>query len=113
MKKEDELKMNSKFLLLSLLVFALFHRSLGCIKTSDDFGIYNYACGDDCKGTPSCGKTKCGNVDDMCYCECKGVLDRSICKTSELGYKWNDGKLKKDGSYALNGTKGDGRAYEC
>ena len=104
--------MNSKFLLLSLLLFTLFHRSLCCYKTSD-FVNRDYACGIDCTGTPPCGKHKCGNVDNMCYCDCKILKEESQCKTSELGYKWNDGILKKDGSYALNGTKGDGKAYKC
>jgi len=103
--------MNSKFLYLSLLCFTLFNRSLGCYKTWDFHG--NYACGESCTGTPPCGKTRCGNVDDMCYCHCKTVKEQSLCKTSELGYKWNGGKLNKDGSYALDGTKGDGKAYEC
>ncbi len=105
--------MNSKFLLLSLLIFTLFHRSLGCIKTTDNWKFLHFACGDDCKGTPSCGDHKCGNVDDMCYCDCKDTLGKSECKTTALGYKWNGGKLKEDGSYALNGTKGDGREYKC
>jgi hypothetical protein len=105
--------MNSKFLYLSLLAFTLFHRSLSTICDKDEDFNGHYACGEGCTGTPSCGKRRCGNVDNMCYCECKFFLDQSICKTSELGYKWNGGILKKDGSYALNGTKGDGRAYKC
>jgi len=47
----------------------------------------------------------------MCYCDCDG--DDFECKTSELGFKWNGGVQLKDGSYALNGTKGDGNHYDC
>jgi hypothetical protein len=45
----------------------------------------------------------------MCYCDCYA----GHCETSALGYKWNGGILKEDGSYALNGTKGDGKEYSC
>jgi len=98
--------MYSKVLLLSLLIFALFHGSDsngGCVKKD------NSACGTGCTGTPGCYGKKCGNVDNMCYCDCS---DKK-CKTSELGYKWNHGALLKNGSHALNGTKGDGGQYVC
>ncbi len=78
------------------------------VESKSDFHGH-YACGELCRGTPQCGKTRCGNVNDMCYCECKFFRDQSFCKTSELGYKWNGGKLKKD----QNGKMGDGRAYKC
>jgi hypothetical protein len=99
--------MYSRYLLLFLVVFALFHRScysyVHCWKQSGS------DCGTDCTGTPKCGGKTCGNVDNMCYCDCYA----GHCETSALGYKWNGGILKEDGSYALNGTKGDGRAYKC
>jgi hypothetical protein len=107
--------MNSNLLLLSLLVFCLFFKinsSDNCDKTHNVIG-QSYDCGSGCTGTPPCGPVKCGNVDDMCYCFCKQELAKSVCKTSELGYKWNDGVKLANGSYALNGTKGDGKAYEC
>ena len=34
-------------------------------------------------------------------------------ETTTKGYKWNDGVKNADGSYALNDTKGDGKAYKC
>ena len=35
------------------------------------------------------------------------------CKTTALGYKWNSGAKLSNGSYAFNGTKGDGKEYKC
>ncbi len=46
----------------------------------------------------------------MCNCDCG---DNYTCKTSELGYKWNGGIKLANGSYALNGTRGDGKEYVC
>ena len=46
----------------------------------------------------------------MCYCDCD---DDPTCKTTELGYTWNKGIKLANGSYALNGTKGDGKHYVC
>ena len=46
----------------------------------------------------------------MCYCDCG---DNYTCKTTELGYTWNGGIKLANGSYALNGTKGDGKEYSC
>jgi hypothetical protein len=91
--------MLSKVLLLSLLIFALFHGSDSnerCIK------VGNSACETGCTGTPLCYGKTCGNVDNMCYCDCD---DSYTCKTTELGYKWNKG--------ARNGTKGDGKECKC
>jgi hypothetical protein len=108
-----------KFYLFSLVLFALFLQRFCIISTSPDdckkrtFGK-DYACGAGCTGTPPCGKNKCGNVDDMCYCDCSSIsLVDAKCVTSELGYKWNGGVKLANGSYALNGTKGDGKAYKC
>ncbi len=101
--------MNPKcLLLLALLIFTLFLRS----NSSDDCKKRSgYACGTGCTGTPSCGPNKhCGNKDNMCYCDCD---DDFKCKTTELGYKWNGGIKLANGSFALNGTKGDGKEYEC
>jgi hypothetical protein len=102
--------MNSKLFFLSLVFFALISKSFSnenC-KKGIDHGL-PYACGTGCTGTPSCSSTKCGNVDNMCYCECVSYE----CKTSELGYTWNHGIKLENGSYALNGTKGDGGEYKC
>jgi hypothetical protein len=30
-----------------------------------------------------------------------------------LGYKWNGGIKDANGNFALNGTKGDGKEYDC
>jgi hypothetical protein len=111
--------MNSKLFLLSLLFVSLFLRSSSnedCQKWTTKLGL-KYACGTGCTGTPSCGKINCGNVDNMCYCYCKsstlsGDVDAK-CKTSELGYTWNHGIKLANGSYALNGKKGDGGEYKC
>ena len=104
--------MNSNYLLLALLVFTLFLRS----NSSSDCNkwVVNFHCGTTCTGTPSCGLgVKCGNVDDMCYCNCVLGYSKAKCVTTELGYKWNKGIKLANGSYALNGTKGDGRHYDC
>ena len=104
--------MYSKILLLTLLCFTLFCQSYSnedCDKRT--IKTKKYACGTGCTGTPSCGGTECGNVDNMCYCFCH--KDGGFCLTSDLGYKWNKGIRKKDGSYALNGTMGDGKEYKC
>ena len=111
--------MNSNYLLLALLIFTLFLRSDSnedCDKDTamDTSGeIHKYACGKGCTGTPLCRDKKCGNVDNMCYCDCSNGKLSAKCKTSELGYKWNGGIKLANGSYALNGTKGDGLAYVC
>jgi len=102
--------MNSKcLLLLSLLFFALFLRSSSNEDCDKGSHIGHYACGTGCTGTPSCGLYRCGNVDNMCYCECGS----NKCKTSDLGYTWTHGIKLGNGSYALNGTKGDGGEYKC
>jgi len=104
--------MNSNYLLLALLFFTLFLRGSSNEDCNKKTVItYHYACGTGCTGTPSCGEHTCGNVDNMCYCDCSG--DSYQCKTSELGWKWNDGIKLANGSYALNGTKGDGKEYIC
>jgi hypothetical protein len=104
--------MNSKFMLLALVIFTLFLRSNSsedCVKSTGFDG--KSACGKGCTGTPSCAGKTCGNVDNMCYCNCDdGTGD---CRTSDLGYKWNGGVKLANGSYALNGTKGDGKQYKC
>ena len=68
------------------------------------------ACGIGCTGTPPCKGSRCGNVDNMCYCDCD--VARIKCKTTELGYTWNKWIKLANGSYALNGTKGDGKEYK-
>ena len=99
--------MYSQFFLLFLFIFALFYGNNsieGCNKYSKS------DCGKGCTGTPACDGRRCGNVDNMCYCDC---VDDNSCKTTELGYKWNGGIKLANGSYALNGTRGDGREYVC
>ncbi len=51
----------------------------------------------------------------MRYCNCiwNGIQNNYKCVTSDLGYKWNGGIKLANGSYALNGTKGDGKEYDC
>ena len=61
--------MISKLFLLSLVAFALILQSNGDCKEKDK-GAYHYDCGPDCTGRPPCGDKRCGNVDDMCYCDC-------------------------------------------
>ena len=102
--------MNSNYLLLALLIFTLFLRS----NSSSDCNkwVVNFHCGTTCTGTPSCGLgIKCGNVDDMCYCDC--TVYQGQCLTTAKGYTWNGGIKLANGSYALNGTKGDGKEYKC
>ena len=72
-------------------------------KRSDKFGE-RFSFGIGCTGTPSCGTHKCGNVDDMCYCDCDVQMK---FKTTDLGYKCNDGLKMVNYSYALNGTKSE------
>ena len=107
--------MNSKLFLLSLAFVSLFYNSYSnenCDKWTDDGSGKSYACGTGCTGTPSCGNKKCGNVDNMCYCNCEHGPDTASCQTTDLGYTWNHGIKLANGSYALNGTKGDGGEYK-
>ncbi len=81
-------------------------------------GCYNNGkadCDSDCTGRPHCDGKRCGNINDMCYCNCtwNGITNKYKCVTSDLGYKWNGGIKLANGSYALNGTKGDGKEYDC
>ena len=80
--------MNSKLFLLSLLFVSLFYRSYSnedCDKWTDDSSGEKYACGTGCTGTPSCGKKNCGNVDNMCYCNCEHGNDLAKCQTTSGG----------------------------
>ena len=101
--------MNYKFFLLSLLFFPLIIYG----SYSDNFcEIIDHGdsyCGRNCTGTPPCNGITCGNVANMCFCDCNSYE----CKTTDLGYKWNNGKKLANGSYALNGTMGDGKQYKC
>jgi hypothetical protein len=40
----------------------------------------------------------------MCYCDRYGAQIK--CKTTDLGYKWNDGIKLANGSYAIRWHKG-------
>jgi len=98
-------------LLLSLLVVLfLIQTNEACHHKINSIAQY-YSCGDDCGGTPSCGPHECGNVAYMCYCDCEGSTGK--CKPTESGWLWNSGIKKADGTYALNGTAGDGKNYKC
>jgi hypothetical protein len=88
-----------------LMVMLLIQRNEGC-RYEREIAY----CGSDCTGRPRCNGKTCGNVDDMCYCSCSQSY---TCMTTELGYKWNNGVKLENGSYALNGTKGDGKQYNC
>ncbi len=57
------------------------------------------------------GSKHCGNINGMCYRRCSDY--DGTCETTDLGYKWNGGIKLANGSYALNGTKGDGKQYVC
>ncbi len=99
-----------------LFVLSMLLTNLAVVQNSDGCQARNHSyCGPDCTGTPSCNGRTCGNVDNMCYCDCEGAPGEMsfTCRTTELGYKWNGGIKLKSGSYALNGTKGDGRQYKC
>jgi len=98
-----------KYLLVSLVFFMLFLRSYSNDECHKDSTFGHSACGSGCTGTPACSGTKCGNVDNICYCDCSNYR----CKPTALGWKWNKGIKLKNNSYALNGTKGDGREYIC
>ena len=106
--------MYSKFLLLSFLFFTLLYRIHTNVDNCDKNYWGAFYCGSNCTGTPQCGANKkCGNVDNMCYCECGLIITNPQCRTTDLGYKWNNGIKLANGSYALNGTKGDGNEYKC
>jgi hypothetical protein len=97
-----------KFVFVSLLVMIAFVKS-----NADECSILTGSdCGKGCTGKPHCDGKQCGNVDDMCYCDCSDVFNIK-CKTSDLGYTWNDGIEDKHGNYALNGTYGDKKEYIC
>ena len=99
-----------------LFVLSMLLMDLVVVQNSDGCYAANHSyCGPDCTGRPSCNGKRCGNVDNICYCDCEGVYgDMTFkCRTTELGYKWNWGIKFENGSYALNGTKGDGRQYKC
>jgi len=104
--------MHSKLLLLALLFFShVFQSKAFCVK--ETMGIYKYNCGEDCTGTPGCGEHDCGDVSNMCYCDCGDNIATAKCEQTHDGWKWNDGIKLANGSYALNGTKGDGKEYKC
>ena len=74
--------------------------------------ITNTECGS-CTGRPHCGGTKrCGNVDDVCFCDCS-QLGKYKCRTSGLGLRWNSGAKFPNGTYRFNGVAGDGKHYVC
>ncbi len=81
--------------------------SKGCTKVP----VVNLDCGEDCTGRPHCGGDKrCGNIDDVCYCDCNSLPK---CKPTDLGWAWNDGATYPNGTYRFDGVKGDGKEYDC
>ncbi len=101
--------LSKTFLFLALLMGTFVVKSNAfCNKISWFNG--NSACGEDCTGRPGCAGRKCGNIDNVCYCDCS---DGYTCKPTELGYKWNNGAKLSNGSYAFNGHWGDGKHYDC
>jgi hypothetical protein len=105
--------MYSKLLWLSLIFFSpVLQSNAFCEKDEDTRGLH-YDCGPACTGTPSCGKHDCGDVNDMCYCDCSDGLYFAKCRTTDLGFKWNNGIRLKNGSYALNGSIDDDNYYIC
>ena len=50
---------------------------------------------------------------NMCYCDCGDNLATAKCEPTHHGWKWNDGIKLANGSYALNGTRGDDKEYKC
>ncbi len=75
--------------------------------------ITRTSCGIDCPGRPRCGGNKrCGNIPDVCYCNC-AQFAKFVCRPTELGLKWNDGATNPDGTYRFDGHSGDGKAYDC
>jgi hypothetical protein len=111
--------MCSKYLLVSLLFVSLTVQCYASCVHYDNGkgGKLKWDCGSSCTGTPSCGRKDCGNKDNMCYCDCSsysdGYPDHWSCQQTASGWKWNNGIKNADGSYALNGTKGDGKHYVC
>ena len=104
--------MHSNVLMLSFLVMVSF------ILVKCEYICFNDGmawCGMNCTGTPKCNGKTCGNKANMCYCDCywNGLGYSYKCRTSELGYKWNGGIKDANGNFALNGTKGDGKEYDC
>jgi hypothetical protein len=75
--------------------------------------IWKANCGAGCRGRPRCGtKKRCGNVDDVCYCDCSG-LGEFKCRQTRLGMLWNNGAKYPDGTYRFDGEFGDGKDYKC
>jgi hypothetical protein len=112
--------MCSKYLLVALLFISIMAQCYAGCRTYYNTAAGMWDCGKGCTGTPTCGYFYCGNKDDMCYCDCTidnekeyNKVTRSSCKQTDKGWKWNNGIKNSDGSYALNGTKGDGKEYDC
>ncbi len=104
--------MFSKLFLLSMLLMVMTTTQFSLIQINEGCSYEEDVayCGPDCTGKPRCNGKTCGNVDDMCYCNCEKSY---TCMTTELGYKWNNGARKANLQYALNGKKGDGKHYVC
>ena len=72
-------------------------------------------CGTGCTGRPRCsysGSKRCGNIENVCYCDCSG-FGKFICRATNLGLRWNNGATYSNGTYRFDGEVGDGKAYDC
>ncbi len=75
--------------------------------------ITNTDCGSGCTGRPRCGGSKrCGNIDNVCYCDCS-QYGQFKCRATNLGLRWNNGAKYSNGTYRFDGVVGDGNAYDC
>ena len=62
-----------------LFVLSMLLTDLVVVQNSDGCQARNHSyCGPDCTGTPSCNGKTCGNVDNMCYCDCTKVFKEQI-----------------------------------
>ncbi len=65
-----------------------------------------------CQGRPRCNGKRCGNVENVCYCDCSTMFEFK-CRQTTLGWAWNSGARNPDGSFKFNGVMGDGKHYRC
>ena len=104
--------MNAAIAFLVLIAFEaiiIANAEFECSRSS----ILNTNCGAGCTGRPHCfGSKRCGNVDDVCYCDCS-QFGKYKCRPTSKGWRWNNGAKNSDGSYRFDGEVGDGKHYDC
>ncbi len=92
--------MNTKIAFLLAAMIAL--ETIVIVKSVEDCNrevIWKAYCGAGCRGTPRCGGNKrCGNVDDVCYCDCSSGFGKFTCRPTRLGLLWNNGAKNPDGT---------------